>query len=134
MVTHSENITYLNNFISLQELRVVHRNTIYMDIQAGEEDFLIAPLLLIPLVENAFKHGDFSSPEQTAVHLYLRIENQKLLFEVKNKKKNFRKDTASGIGLKNMQRRLDLIYPEKHQLKTNYNDTTYETRMEVVLE
>ena len=130
----AEEVDYLKSFISLQELRIVNPRRVQVSIQLPSEDFLIAPLLLIPTIENAFKHADFSGVDNRVITINIRVNNCKLVLEVENRFKPFEKDTTSGVGLKNLKRRLDLIYPEKYTLVINEHTNTYYTKLEVILE
>ena len=79
---------------------------------------IIEPMLLIPFVENAFKHG-VGLVQDPAIDIHLKITEKELFFAVKNKISHELaedKDDSSGIGLKNVQRRLELLYPNAHQL------------------
>ena len=84
-------------------------------------------MLLIPFVENAFKHGVGMILNPT-INVDLHTENHRLIFEVKNKvNRQFKevKDNASGIGLNNVKRRLELLYPDNHQLTIKDEDDFY---------
>ncbi len=74
------------------------------------------PLLLMPFVENTFKHGILNNPD-TPAEIRLIVDSGKLTFTCKNKINNFQKDPGSGIGLENVKRRLDLLYPDKYDLE-----------------
>jgi two-component system, LytTR family, sensor kinase len=76
----------------------------------------VPPLLFIPFVENAFKHGDFSSPGE-GMDLNCYVTKNKVNFSIRNKiKVSGSKDEDGGIGLQNVQKRLDLLYPNRHSL------------------
>ncbi|MFX5734371.1 hypothetical protein ABTE21_20035, partial [Acinetobacter baumannii] len=87
-----------------------------------EEWHSIEPMLLIPFVENSFKHGGIlQNPD---IYIYLNVTDNKLNFVVKNKfeEKKVTKDKTSGIGLQNVTRRLELLYPNKYSLKIDRQD------------
>jgi LytS/YehU family sensor histidine kinase len=114
-------IDYLNNYISLQRLRTDPNPTIKIESQIDSQPHLlqIAPMLLIPFVENAFKHG-ISFREPSHIKIALEITNKIINFDVYNSKhtkqdKDPEKD-KSGIGLNNVKQRLELLYPKKHEL------------------
>ncbi|PWT76827.1 MAG: histidine kinase [Bacteroidetes bacterium] len=114
----SREIEYVTSYIDLQKLRF--GNDILVNVQiCDEEDYhLIEPMLLIPFIENAFKHGTglIENPE---IDISLRVHNGVLDFEIKNKFKNASqelKDKTSGIGLSNVRRRLNLLYDQRHTL------------------
>lgn len=92
----------------------------------------ITPLLLIPFVENAFKHGVVNEPKQP-VRINLNVQGNRLIFEVSNKINYAQKDYSSGIGLVNIHRRLDLIYPNQHELLIANDGSTYTTTLTITL-
>jgi hypothetical protein len=130
-------IEYLNNYISLQKLRTDISPEIQINtrIHRGENFFRIAPMLLIPFVENAFKHG-ISFREPSHINIMLEIKNNTLYFEVYNsrhtKMENDPEKDSSGIGLENVKQRLQLIYPNKHKLMIQ--ETTKEFYIHLTLQ
>jgi sensor histidine kinase YesM len=114
-------IDYLNNYIGLQKLRTEHNPALQIQINIEEpaEPVSIAPMLLIPFVENAFKHG-ISFREPSEIRVSLEMEAAKLMFDVYNtkheKQDNDPERNKSGIGLINVKDRLQLLYPLKHEL------------------
>jgi len=111
-------VEYLRSFIELQELRINQQGYVELMIEGDIENRTIAPMLLIPFVENAFKHGGKS--QTPGITIKLSIDTDKVLFQVINiKKRNLlaRNDEVGGIGLQNIKRRLDLLYPGKHELQ-----------------
>jgi len=117
----TRDIDYLNNYIALQKLRIPRTSEITIETQI--EDHLnklqIAPMLLIPFVENAFKHG-ISLQEPSHIKISLQTQEKTLYFDVSNsihfKKDNDPEKMQSGIGLNNVKRRLELLYPNQHEL------------------
>jgi two-component system LytT family sensor kinase len=113
-------IEYLKNYISLQKLRTMASPDILIEDNITEQhcDHKIAPMLLIPFVENAFKHG-VSLTGSSWIKIKLNCNTEHISFEVRNsvhkKQSNDPEQEHSGIGLKNVQDRLQLIYPGKHQ-------------------
>ena len=108
---------YLQAYIDLQKQRYGDELTLQVSIDIQEEWQSIEPMLLIPFVENAFKHGGgLQHPE---ISVSLGVINNTLHFMVKNKFEDSRetKDKTPGIGLANVKRRLELLYPGKHVLK-----------------
>lgn len=113
----SSEITLLNNYIELEKLRYDERLTI--DFQANaEKDVLIAPLLLLSIVENAFKHGVSENAGNSFIYIDLKAKDGLFEFKVINSHTGIPADSDSKrIGLFNLQRQLDLIYPEQYTLK-----------------
>jgi two-component system, LytTR family, sensor kinase len=114
-------IDYLRNYIELQELRFKQPGFVDYSIIGMTENLAIPPMLLIPLVENAFKHG--SRSHHPGVIIRLKVENRQIQFSVINNiKENLPVDEKQPnvLGISNIRRRLDLIYPGKHQLKIEH--------------
>ncbi|WP_131539315.1 sensor histidine kinase [Pedobacter nototheniae] len=116
-------ISYLKNVIELFEIGQKGMTNIHLEITGTLTQQQIAPLILINFIENAFKHGVINDSENP-IQIIVSITSSHLDFKVVNKKNGDQKDKTGGIGLANVQRRLALIYPNKHQLKiTDENDT-----------
>lgn len=128
----SYEIRYLMSFIDLQKLRYDYDLPISLSNTVTDSNLKIAPLLLIPLVENAFKHGDFRDPQFPLV-IQLATADNKLLAVVENKKGQLEKDSTSGIGIANLKRRLELMYPGNYQLEINEDDACYRTTLKINL-
>ncbi len=114
-------IDYLKNYISLQKLRITTSTNINIqaDIEEPAEQYLIAPMMLLPFVENAFKHG-ISLNNPSHIKLTLQIKEDTLYLDVNNSI-NKASDTDpermhGGIGLQNVKQRLSLLYPGQHEL------------------
>ncbi len=111
-------VDYLKSFIELQELRINQPEYVDFRIEGDIENRTIAPMLLIPFVENAFKHG--GKNHSPGITIFLSAGTTQFHFEVTNyKKKNVltKGDEIGGIGLQNIMRRLELLYKGKHELK-----------------
>ncbi|MEI7491500.1 MAG: histidine kinase [Bacteroidota bacterium] len=122
-----EEVEYLNNFIELQKIRLADKVNIRFDIEGDLSAIQLEPLLLIPFVENAFKHG-VSYNDKSSINIELKTVSGELSFLVENSKPTV-KDTLkldeAGIGLKNVRRRLELLYPGKHQLEIRDSASNY---------
>ena len=118
-------IDYLKNYIELQSLRYGDYIDIELTLNVRTEDILIEPMLLIPFVENAFKHGS-DVYENCFVKMDLTVENGCIYFNISNTYNiypNFKNlEHNSGVGLNNVKRRLELLYPNKHKLKIEPNE------------
>ena len=112
-------IQYLQDYIDLQKLRKDDNYKIAFECPAEVRGFSIEPLLLIPFVENAFKHISHYKNQTNFIKLDLALTNNEFNFCIKNSKEPVEKLTEkhSGIGLANVKRRLELLYPGKHKLK-----------------
>ncbi|WP_231426207.1 sensor histidine kinase [Pedobacter sp. Leaf250] len=126
-VTLSKEVEYLESYIELFKMRFEPK--FFVDFSAeGIEHQKVAALMLIPFVENAFKHGVLND-EKHPIRIKLKINGKRLSFEVSNKINRGQKDHSSGVGLVNIQRRLDLIYPDQHELLVSNNGNTYKTTL-----
>ena len=131
--TLKSEIEYIRNFIDLQKLRY-HTAGCYIqfEVQLVNDAYQVPPLLFIPFIENAFKHGivtDAANP----LAISIRQTNNKLQLTVNNKKSTGQKDESSGIGLHNVMRRLQLLFPGQHQLTINDNADRYSCDLTILL-
>lgn len=128
----ADEIQLLQSYIKLEKLRL--RKTCDVQINFNEADgtTMISPLLFIPFVENAFKHGTHPTKE-CFIHIDLKTTKEKLLFTIKNSIILNRKVVKTNIGLKNTQRRLELIYPERHKLNISQNEGEHLVEMHIEL-
>lgn len=119
LVPVEKELNYLGDYIELQRLRLTEKVKINYEVKGNPGEARIQPLLLIPFVENAFKHGVSYSGE-SVIHIALECSAADLHLRVLNpviaggKEK---KDNASGVGLDNVKKRLALLYPDKHRLE-----------------
>ena len=129
-------VDYLKTYIELQSLRFGDDLNLVMEITDQAEGYEIEPMLLIPFVENAFKHGLGGSGD-SRLYIYLRIDplSQLLHFRVENEiaPVSNSKDFNSGIGLKNVSRRLELLYKNKHTLNTMIEDNIFIADLQIEL-
>ena len=124
---------YLKAYIELQHLRFGDDIKIHFEVENLDNTLSIEPMLLIPFVENAFKHGVGMIVNPT-IDIDLKTEKNRLIFEIKNKVNrqfNEIKDSASGIGLNNVKRRLELLYPDNHRLIINDGTEFYVVHLEI---
>jgi LytS/YehU family sensor histidine kinase len=126
---------FMKDFIALMKLRANSKLTITTDIPEKIIDYPIVPMLLLPLVENAFKHGVHAT-DKSEIHIKLRQNGTHLEFEVEN---TFFEKTSitdhGGIGLTNTKRRLHLIYPHKHILTCGVDQNgKYRVNLQITLE
>jgi hypothetical protein len=130
---HKE-LDYLRHFVELQKIRMGNNLEVKLEINENENHHFIAPLLLMPFVENAFKYG-VSYHEKSMIEVYVSVNSNKLSLQVKNnvfKNKNETKET-SGIGITNTKQRLQHLYNNSHQLKINQTATTFEVTLNLML-
>ena len=118
-------IDYVKNYIGLQQIRFrdgLHVEFLVEGEPAGQK---IAPLLLVPFIENGFKHGVLSDV-QHPFRIHLLLEGGRLILQVRNRKNLDNKDRSGGVGLNNVKKRLELLYPGCHQLTIRDSDEFYE--------
>lgn len=125
----SKEIAYIKSFIHLQTLRIKNAQVIFTT-DTGINSIKIAPLLLIPFVENSFKHG-VTDDHEKPLSIHLSVQDKLVKFTTKNYIRQGNKDESSGVGLQNLQRRLQLIYPGTHRLTINNNNNQYICEMEI---
>ena len=127
----TQEIEYLRNYLALYRLRFPDSFHVDFTVTGEPAGRRVAPLVLIPFVENAIKHGVLDDPENP-VHIHLTIEDEQLRFEVENQRSDGNKDATTGIGLPNLARRLELLYPERHALRVGAADGRFSTSLRLV--
>lgn len=130
-VPAEKEVLYIRNYVDLQRLRKDDNYKIIFE-EENINGFTIAPLLLIPFVENAFKHVSHFS-QGNEIHISLKKKDDRFLLRIFNTSDgSFLKEKGShGIGLRNAQRRLELLYPNKHVLKIDSQPKSYEVNLEL---
>lgn len=132
-VAISKEMVYLENYIELQKIRFGNDIEITFNHKLADVPNSIEPMLLIPFVENAFKHG-VGMVMNPIIEITLLDDREKLYFGVRNKVSSQiseKKDDSSGIGLTNVKRRLELLYPNEHQLKITEEGEYYHIELEI---
>ncbi|MCF0074373.1 sensor histidine kinase [Dyadobacter sp. CY261] len=132
LVSIREEVRYLEDYLQLQQIRLKRKLDLRFEKVIGAENASIAPLLLIVFVENAFKHGIEPAEEAAFLYIALKADADKLHFFCRNSFETSR-ETHSGIGLTNLQKRLALLYPGKHLLKTASENGTFTAELEIDL-
>lgn len=127
-------IDYIKNYIDLQKLRLNNIENISINIHGNTKDKFIEPMLLISFIENAFKYGtDYKGTAY--VKIVITIEESVFSFWIENKIENNKKDPEnSGIGLANIKNRLNLLYPNTHQLNLTSTDSKYTVHLVLQLD
>ena len=130
-VSLKEEIQYIEDYTHLQQIRFGKQVEVRFQHEECANPFTIAPMLLIPFVENAFKYG-VSSQEKTVIEIRMEVENQTFKFSMANKVVEQKEAIpSSGVGIANAQKRLSLIYPNKHQLDINREDDLYKVYLSI---
>ncbi len=137
LITVDKEWEQLMNLVELERLRYGEHLTISTVIKDDNKESLIPPLLLLPFVENAFKHGADTLISDSWINIDLKLENQQLQFMVENSKASSESsgnlDGDKNIGLKNVKRRLALFFPEKHRLKVLEEPDSFLVKLEIDL-
>ncbi len=116
-------IAYIKSFIDLQTMRIQNAQ-VKLDIPEDTHSIKIAPLLLIPFIENSFKHGVTDNPDKP-FEITLSTEKYVVNLTTKNYIRQGNRDEQSGVGLQNVQRRLKMLYPGKHNLSITSTNNQY---------
>jgi len=111
-----DEVKILYDYIELEKLRYGERLNYSFQTEIDNQDEMIAPLLLLPFVENSFKHGASESRFISFISIYLKLIDGLLVFKITNSKEKKRGDNENGLGLKNIQRQLELTYGIHHHL------------------
>ncbi|MGZ8516296.1 MAG: sensor histidine kinase [Chitinophagaceae bacterium] len=128
-------ISYLKDYVDLQKLRKDEHYTVSFDYSPQVRGFSIEPLLLIPFVENAFKHVSSNTDKNNFVKLELTRNDGQFIFSTENSKDRAKTtDAYSGIGLKNVKRRLELLYPGRHELVIRDEKDIYRVDLKLKIE
>jgi LytS/YehU family sensor histidine kinase len=108
----------IRDYISLEQIRYGNNLEIHIDMPEETGNLVIAPLLLLPLVENCFKHGSSQLIEQPWINLKLELNKEQMHLKLMNGKPLHTQPAAyaSGIGIANVRKRLELLYPDQHTL------------------
>lgn len=121
-------------YIDLERLRLNPGAHIEFHRQGDLANVKIAPLLMLPLVENAFKHGIETQTENIWLEVSLSLQNNQLFFRVRNTKPSRSRETrSSGIGIENLRRRLSLLYPDRHELNIEDSEDTFTANLWIKL-
>ncbi len=126
LTTIEEELGIIDSYIELQLIRFEGRLDICKDVITDEPQNTIVPLLLLPLIENAFKHGVGARGDQSFIHINLLLSKHILIFDVKNSiaTESVRPEGYEGVGLSNIKRQLSLLY-KKYSLTTSTKDNIF---------
>ncbi|UII25491.1 histidine kinase [Fulvivirga maritima] len=116
-VSLDKEIEYIHNFIDFQKLKIEGEANIDLNIKVTNTALPVEPMLFIPFIENSFKHSNLES-DNGWLKITLISKEEQILFSISNSRpvQNYSKDKTSGIGLENVKKRLELLYPNKHEL------------------
>ena len=129
-------VAQLENFINLNEMQIEERGIVKFTAQNIETGYLIAPLILIVFIENAFKHSTASQTDEISIDVNVKMSESGILEFVCTNSFRPQSNTNSlsqGIGLENVKKRLQLIYPDAHQLNIKKTENQYEVHLSIEL-
>jgi hypothetical protein len=132
----TKEIEYMENYISLERLRLNNQIPIKFEVKGNVENVWITPLIFITFLENAFKHGVSNNSPKAWVNISIELQHGQCIYVVENSKPTEVMPTneKSGIGLQNVQRRLELSYPGKHQLTIDDNADRYLVKLNISID
>ena len=130
----SREVQFLRNYVQLMSMRYTGNVSISLDVPEVLPDSMLPPLLLVIFVENAFKHG-ISYRTKSFVEISLQPHGDRLLFSCRNSRPEIKHDEnmKGGVGLSNVRRRLDLLFPDDYTLDIKETDDTYTVKLEIPL-
>lgn len=133
LVAIEKEIEYINNYIKLFTLKSSKSYPITTDINISDKTLEIAPMLLIPYVENALKHSNIGKSEEAFIRISLKNDADTIYFSVENSfgSEPTTKDKVGGIGLENVKKRLDILYPETHILTVTNKDRIFSVNLKL---
>ncbi|MDF2551047.1 MAG: sensor histidine kinase [Chryseobacterium sp.] len=121
-----DEIVFLKNYVELQKIRYHKQISVDFDCEV-DENRKVVPLLFIILLENAFKHGIENLRKNAFIKMSLTSSQTEIIFKIEN---NYEKaENQSGIGLKNLKRRLELIYPNQYELSFSISENIYHVQL-----
>jgi hypothetical protein len=128
-------VDYIKNFVEFQRIKIEGIPNIHMDIDRVDRMLKIEPMLLIPFVENSFKHSKIEDTENGWISIMLVSDEKGIYFEVSNSVPNTKMavDKNSGIGVENVKRRLKHLYPSKHYISIKSDEKAYKLRLKIEL-
>lgn len=134
-VSIRDEIQFLQNYVNLMKIRLTDTVDVKFEVSYDSSEIKIAPLLFISLIENAFKHG-VSPTEPSYIHITLSATRKLVVFHIANSNhpKTSRDRSGHGIGLQQVQRRLDLAYPDRYKWETYINDNNTEYQSTITIQ
>ncbi len=126
-------IEYMENYISLEKLRLNEQVPIDFTVEGDPKSIKVVPLILISFLENAFKHGVSNNAKGSWIRIKIALTGQKLVYTIENSKIGKEQHEPSGIGLQNVQRRLELSYAGNYTLDIHDEQNRYAVRLEINL-
>ncbi len=129
----TKELNYIQNYIELEEIRFEGRFSCNVGMEGDVESVNLPPMLLLPFVENAFKHGVNTASRDAWINVIVKADRDRLSFVVENSVGEKKAETKGGLGIENVKRRLELLYPQKHTLEYGKTEEGYKITLELNL-
>ncbi len=137
LVSLEKEVNYVKNYIELEKLRQGNKFNVNFNLEGKVNGQMIAPLIFIPFLENSFKHGVNNQINSGFVNINMKLDSTKVDLEIENSKapvkQNANGKKSGGIGLENVKRRLNLLYPNQYDLKINDFEETFKINLNINL-
>lgn len=133
-ISLEKEVEFLEQYVKLEEVRMSdasHRIDFYTSGKFSNHE--IAPLILINFIDNCFKHNDLNTNDKGFIHISISLDNNQLIFTSENTFSRIPNKTSKGVGLKNAERQLQINYAEKYSLEFSDEDSTFKTKLTLVL-
>lgn len=135
LVPLAKELKMMKDYITLEEIRYNEQLDINLNLPKNTDDLYIAPLLLLPFIENCFKHGTSQMLENPWITMHISLNDSQLEMKLINGKAGgYIKKEGSGIGIENVRKRLELLYPGKYSLRINHEEDVFVVTLKVKLE
>jgi hypothetical protein len=129
-----QEVDFLKNYVEVESMHYSEKMDIHFETQGINELVLIEPMLLLPFVENSFKHGIREETGKGYAHIVISLVEDDLFIEIKNSKpQNVNEKKINGIGLLNASKRLQMLYPGTHKIEIQEDFHSYELRLSLIL-
>jgi two-component system, LytTR family, sensor kinase len=132
-ITLEQEVKIIEDYIELEKLRYSERLEVIFEKDIDNLNQAIAPLLLLPFVENSFKHGASETRYQSNININLKLNNHELIFSIKNNKEKEQQTNTKGLGLQNVRRQLELVYPNNHNLTISAEEESFTVFLKINL-
>ncbi|MFA8451838.1 MAG: sensor histidine kinase [Bacteroidales bacterium] len=121
----SKEISFLKNYIELEQLRLINNKNVHFNLDIPNSTLKIAPLILLPFIENCFKHSNIDENTEAHININIWLESDNLNFSCENTFTPKTQKKPGGVGTANVKKRLNLIYKENYELENNIKNNTY---------
>ena len=134
LVPLKKELKMLKDYMLLEEIRYNDHLDLNVEFPDDIDDLYIAPLLLLPFIENRFKHGASQVLEQPWISLHISLRGSEIEMKLVNAKAENKDQISTGIGITNVRKRLELLYPRRHTLNISQTQDVYIVSLKLALE